>query len=41
MYDPLYDAIPRFEQAFGVAVEIVVRLPHPELNAWVKQAFGW
>jgi multiple sugar transport system substrate-binding protein len=39
MYDPLYDAIPRFERETGLAVEVVVRLPHPELNAWVKQMF--
>ncbi len=39
MYDPLYDAIPRFERETGLAVEVVVRLPHPELNAWVKHAF--
>ncbi len=39
MYDPLYDAIPQFERESGVAVEVVARLPHPELNAWVKGAF--
>jgi multiple sugar transport system substrate-binding protein len=40
MYDPLYEGIPRFERDVGVAVEVVARLPHPELNAWVKDAFA-
>jgi multiple sugar transport system substrate-binding protein len=40
MYDPLYDSIPRFERELGLEVEIVVRLPHPELNAWVQQSFS-
>lgn len=40
MYDPLYDAIPQFERDFGVSVEIAVRLPHPELNAWVRDNFA-
>jgi multiple sugar transport system substrate-binding protein len=39
MYDPLYELIPHFERESGLAVEVVVRLPHPELNAWVKEAF--
>jgi multiple sugar transport system substrate-binding protein len=39
MYDPLYDAIPAFERTTGVRVEIVARLPHPELNAFVKERF--
>src|SRR5262245_48365490 len=39
MYDPLYDAISGFERDANVHVEIVARLPHPELNAFVKQAF--
>ena len=39
MYDRLYDAIPAFERASGVHVEIVAQLPHPELNAFVKEAF--
>jgi multiple sugar transport system substrate-binding protein len=39
MYDPLYDAIPAFERAYGLTVEIVDRLPHPELNACVRRAF--
>lgn len=39
MYDPLYDAIPAFEAASGTRVEIVARLPHPELNAFVKARF--
>jgi multiple sugar transport system substrate-binding protein len=38
MYDPLYAAIPQFEAQSGVRVEIVARLPHPELNAFVKRA---
>lgn len=39
MYDPLYERIPAFERATGLQVEIVDRLPHPELNARVKRAF--
>ena len=39
MYDGLYDAIPEFERGAGVRVAIVARLPHPELNAFVKSAF--
>jgi multiple sugar transport system substrate-binding protein len=39
MYDGLYDAVPEFERAHDVRVEIVARLPHPELNAFVKHAF--
>lgn len=38
MYDPLYDIIPEFEHAAGVRVEVVAQLPHPELNAFVKDA---
>ena len=40
MYDPLYDAIPQFTRDTGSPVEIVVRLPHPELNAWVASNFA-
>jgi multiple sugar transport system substrate-binding protein len=40
MYDPLYEAIPDFIRNTGVAVEVVVRLPHPELNAWVATNFA-
>jgi multiple sugar transport system substrate-binding protein len=39
MYDRLYDAIPGFELNTGVGVEVAARLPHPELNAFVKDAF--
>ena len=39
MYDPLYEIIPAFEQAAGQRVEVVARLPHPELNAFVKAHF--
>src|SRR5687767_5129204 len=39
MYDQLYDVIPAFERASGLRVEIVAQLPHPELNAFVKEAF--
>lgn len=39
MYDPLYALIPRFTAATGIDVEIVVRLPHPELNHWVDETF--
>jgi multiple sugar transport system substrate-binding protein len=40
MYDPLYDALPRFVDESGFAVEIVAQLPHPELNGWVARTFG-
>jgi multiple sugar transport system substrate-binding protein len=39
MYDALYDRLPRFEKESGYTVEIVQRLPHPELNAYVKSTF--
>ena len=39
MYDQLYDTIPAFERASGIRVEIVAQLPHPELNAFVTNAF--
>src|SRR5688572_687263 len=39
MYDPLYDSIPAFEAATGLRVEVAAQLPHPQLNAYVKQAF--
>jgi multiple sugar transport system substrate-binding protein len=39
MYDPLYDAIPVFERDTAYSVEVVARLPHPELNAYVRRAF--
>ena len=39
MYDPLYESIPAFEAATDLRVEVVARLPHPELNAFVKRAF--
>ena len=39
MYDPLYDRIPAFERETGLRVEVVARLPHPELNARVKRDF--
>ena len=37
MYDSLYDRIPAFEKASGLRVEVIDRLPHPELNARVKR----
>jgi multiple sugar transport system substrate-binding protein len=40
MYDPLYSAIPAFERETGLRVDIVARLPHPELNAFVAQSFA-
>jgi len=40
MYDPLYERIPSFERDTGLSVEIVVQLPHPELNAWVERRFA-
>jgi multiple sugar transport system substrate-binding protein len=39
MYDGLYDTIPQFAGAHKLRVEIVAKLPHPELNAFVKHAF--
>ena len=39
MYDPLYETIPHSRRATGMRVEIVAQLPHPELNAFVKDAF--
>jgi multiple sugar transport system substrate-binding protein len=39
MYDRLYERIPLFERETGLQVEVVVRLPHPELNAWVRRTF--
>jgi multiple sugar transport system substrate-binding protein len=39
MYDGLYARIPAFERESGHRVEIVDRLPHPELNARVKHDF--
>jgi len=39
MYDSLYDRIPAFERATGLRVEVIDRLPHPELNARVKREF--
>ena len=39
MYDSLYAAIPDFERHTGLHVDVVARLPHPELNAFVKVAF--
>jgi multiple sugar transport system substrate-binding protein len=40
MYDGLYARIPAFERETGHRVEIVDRLPHPELNARVKRDFA-
>jgi multiple sugar transport system substrate-binding protein len=40
MYDPLYDRLPQFVSETGLAVEVVVQLPHPELNAWVAETFA-
>ena len=39
MYDQLYNAIPDVERASGIRVDVVAQLPHPELNAFVKNAF--
>lgn len=39
MYDPLYESLPAFERETGFRVEVVAQLPHPELNAYVKDAF--
>jgi multiple sugar transport system substrate-binding protein len=39
MYDPLYAEIARFSLETSVPIEVVARLPHPELNAFVRNAF--
>jgi multiple sugar transport system substrate-binding protein len=39
MYDALYEALPRFEQETGYKVDVLERLPHPELNAYLKRVF--
>ena len=39
MYDSLYGTFGEFERTTGFAVEVVARLPHPELNAFVKKEF--
>lgn len=39
MYDPLYGLLPAFERDTGLRVEVVARLPHPELNALVRRTF--
>lgn len=36
MYDPLYDVLPAFERESGMRVEVVAKLPHPELNAFLR-----
>jgi multiple sugar transport system substrate-binding protein len=38
-YDLLYSRIPEFERATGCRVEVAVRLPHPQLNAHLRQEF--
>jgi len=40
MYDPLYARIPAFERETGFSVDVVAKLPHPELNAFVKSTFA-
>ncbi len=39
MYDALYEQLPEFERQTGYRVDVVERLPHPELNAYVKRTF--
>jgi multiple sugar transport system substrate-binding protein len=38
MYDPLYELLPAFERETGLTVDVVARLPHPELNAFAATA---
>ncbi len=38
MYDGLYETIADFERTASLRVEVVAKLTHPELNAFVKQA---
>jgi multiple sugar transport system substrate-binding protein len=40
MYDPLYAAFEAFTRDTGIGVDVVVKLPHPELNAWVARTFA-
>lgn len=40
MYDGLYARLPAFEAETGLQVEVLGRLPHPELNARVRSDFG-
>lgn len=40
MYDRLYDRLPFFERQTGYQVQVVARLPHPELNARVRKDFA-
>jgi multiple sugar transport system substrate-binding protein len=39
MYDRLYERFPSFERTTGLHIEVIDRLPHPELNARVKRDF--
>lgn len=39
MYDALYEAVPRFERESGYVVDVVERLTHPELNAYIRREF--
>jgi multiple sugar transport system substrate-binding protein len=39
MYDPLYEDIDAFANEVGVRLDVVAKLPHPELNAFVARAF--
>jgi multiple sugar transport system substrate-binding protein len=39
-YDVLYERLPAFEADTGYSVEPVCRLPHPELNAFVADAYA-
>jgi multiple sugar transport system substrate-binding protein len=39
MYDRLYERLPSFQRTTGIRVEVIDRLPHPELNARVKEEF--
>ena len=36
---PALQRIPEFERETGFGVEVVARLPHPELNAFIKRTF--
>jgi multiple sugar transport system substrate-binding protein len=40
MYDPLYRRLELFERQEGLEVEVVARLPHPELNARIAEEFA-
>jgi multiple sugar transport system substrate-binding protein len=39
-YDILYTRLPAFEATSGYRVEVVTSLPHPQLNAFIFDAYA-